>query len=55
MGAEENKNSEERNLLIPSVEETKKKELISLLASLIRNYVNKEIGKEGEGYDPTTA
>lgn len=55
MGVEENKNSEERNLIIPSVKETKNKELISLLASLIKNYVNKEIGKEGKGYDPTTA
>ena len=55
MGAEENKNSKERNLLIPSVEETKKIELISLLASLIKNYVNKELGKEGEGYETTTA
>ncbi|WP_318506531.1 hypothetical protein [Bacillus sp. T3] len=55
MSAEVNKNSDERNLLIPSVKETKKKELISLLASLIRNYVNNEIGKEGKEYEPTTA
>ena len=55
MGAEENKNYEERSLLVPSVEEIKKKELISLLASLIKNYANKEIGKEGEGYERNTA
>ena len=55
MGAEENKNYEERSLLVPSAEETKKKELIGILASLIKNYVNKEIRKEGKEYDRTTA
>lgn len=55
MGAEENKDYEERCLVVPSAKETKRKELISLLASLIKNYANKEIGKEGKEYDSTTA
>lgn len=55
MEAKENKNYEERSLLVPSAEEIKKKELISLLASLIRNYANKEKGKAGKEYDRTTA
>lgn len=51
MGAEENNNYEERNLLVPSVEEIKKKELIRLLVTLIRNYVSKELRKESKEND----
>lgn len=45
METEERKNIEAKNLIIPSVKETKKKELISLLAILIKNYAIK-MGKE---------
>jgi hypothetical protein len=51
MGAEENK--EVINLLVPSVEETKRNELISLLAYLIKYQDNKK--KEGKAFDSTTA
>lgn len=46
MDTEEKKNIEAKNLIVPSIDETKRKELISLLAGLIKNYANKEIGKE---------
>ncbi|MFD6510704.1 hypothetical protein [Bacillus sp. NPDC060175] len=42
MGAKEN--NEVINLLVPTVEETKRNELISLLAYLIKTQANKKVG-----------